>query len=623
VGSSQHFNSFHARLKNSEVPVEAIVRIVRPAYKKKFLRQVRKDNRIRIKVGEHDNLLYARWNEDNSGRIWKARQFCKGGPVMRLRHLADNKLKETYIAYILHETLKALEHLHKFGVHHTGVKPTNILLTEQFDVKLTDPWVRVPMKHKQYRRQGRGRKTMVEFYNPLWMPPEGFKAGVDSKGDIWSLGLCALQLATGEVPDQGKPIYQIAWARVKNPAPRLRDTKKHIWSKEFKSFVGECLTKDPEKRPTASELLRHSFMDTGTWSSIAGVTSVKKYRTPSYMVQNPLMSAKRNSRSALTKEKDMICSIIKAKYASMKGDDKLVEVEEEVKERRRLRRGGLEIDTVSESIVCLEHLMPKFPEGKYSMPRQTVYPGIKEKYGGSEDMKGDMKIERKNNIISQELVQLRSDESSEASPQQSQDDLKMMFRPIDEEQPKEACDNMMEEDGNSTMGTKPKIEVKRKWSNKKAVVIALPGEKNNFDQIDTHSTRDIKDKKKKYTARASLQLDEATAYDSSEATTTVSKIGSEKKNKRQGSGETPKQRKPGRKKPMIFPPPSPDSEVLLNSLVNREPKKRLTKKDGEKSYSRLSDGSLFDSDNEIPTRFSPRQLRSPRSRSRSKTFNKS
>mmetsp|Transcript_15717 Transcript_15717/g.24880 ORF Transcript_15717/g.24880 Transcript_15717/m.24880 type:complete len:1235 (-) Transcript_15717:280-3984(-) len=309
--SSQYFESYRATLKDPTIHLQAIVKIVNPAHSRKFRRQVKKDKAMRRKVGDHPNILYSRWmGPDSKGRIWKARQFCKGGPVMRLRALSDGNLKEAYIAYIIHETLKGLQHLHRHNFQHTSVKPSNIMLTEHFDVKLTDPWVRVPLKHKQYRK-GR-HQTMIEFHNPLWTPPEGFKGGVDAKGDIWSLGLCALQLATGKVPDQGKPVWKIAWARVMAPAPKLKDTGAHKWSFEFRDFVSKCLTKDPKKRPSAKELLNHQFMDRENWNVIAGIMKGGSEKEDEEIPKYAEILARRGSN--VTAEKLAICRIIKEKY---------------------------------------------------------------------------------------------------------------------------------------------------------------------------------------------------------------------------------------------------------------------------------------------------------------------
>ena len=46
----------------------------------------------------------------------------------------------------------------------------------------------------------------------------------------------------------------------KSEPPRL-DTP-FLWSNEFNDFIAKCLVRDPRQRPTATELLRHPFIET-------------------------------------------------------------------------------------------------------------------------------------------------------------------------------------------------------------------------------------------------------------------------------------------------------------------------------------------------------------------------
>lgn len=201
---------------------------------------------------------YKTYIEDVS--MWIVMEYCGGGSCADLlRHLPEHSISEYKVAYIIREVLCGLEYLHSQKKIHRDIKAANILLTDEGEVKLGDFGVSGQIMATLKRT------TFVG--TPYWMAPEIISrknGGYDEKADIWSLGITAIELMTGQPPyAKHDPMKVLMNIPLKKP-PKLHGRFSHA----AHDFISQCLNKDPTQRPTAAALLHHKFLSRATWKVV-------------------------------------------------------------------------------------------------------------------------------------------------------------------------------------------------------------------------------------------------------------------------------------------------------------------------------------------------------------------
>jgi serine/threonine-protein kinase len=151
---------------------------------------------------------------------------------------------------IIRQICRALEEAHSLGIIHRDLKPDNIILQEKFDrpdwVKIVDFGIahRVDTQGKRLTRAGRMLGT------PEYASPEQFKdVKLDSRSDIYSLGVVIFEMLTGRVPYEAGNLGALLAKILLDPVPSINNYRQDIEpDSAMDLLVRKCLEKDPDNR---------------------------------------------------------------------------------------------------------------------------------------------------------------------------------------------------------------------------------------------------------------------------------------------------------------------------------------------------------------------------------------
>jgi tRNA A-37 threonylcarbamoyl transferase component Bud32 len=164
-----------------------------------FIERFRREARIMMDF-KHDHIVqvYDHFKEGSSYYI--AEEFVDGVSLEQLIK-RERYLSNEAAALIFYEVCKGLQYAHEKGVIHRDMKPGNILISNQGEVKLVDFGIATSLEHSE---EGLTRDGMT-LGTPSYIPPEQIDNAktVDRRADIYSLGVVLYEMLTGKTPFPG------------------------------------------------------------------------------------------------------------------------------------------------------------------------------------------------------------------------------------------------------------------------------------------------------------------------------------------------------------------------------------------------------------------------------------
>ena len=164
-------------------------------------------------------------------------------------------LTASHSATIMAQVAAALGYAHRNGVVHRDVKPGNILIASDGQVKVTDFGIAQAMSvEDQLAEEGSVMGTATYF-----SPEQAEGAPVDGRSDIYSLGVVLYEMLAGRPPYIGDSPVAVSSQHVHGTVPPPSEFNRTI-PPDLQAIVMESLAKSPDQRYQSAEDLRSDLM---------------------------------------------------------------------------------------------------------------------------------------------------------------------------------------------------------------------------------------------------------------------------------------------------------------------------------------------------------------------------
>src|SRR4051794_31389101 len=150
----------------------------------------------------------------------------EGTPYIAMEYLARGSLRPyvgtlslAQLGGVLEGLLAGLAHAHAHGIVHRDLKPENVLVADDGGVKIADFGIATATGEPPHAT--RLTVTGTTIGTPEYMAPEqAMGKDVGPASDLYSVGMIALELATGRLPfDEAESQIAVMMRQVKQPTP--------------------------------------------------------------------------------------------------------------------------------------------------------------------------------------------------------------------------------------------------------------------------------------------------------------------------------------------------------------------------------------------------------------------
>ncbi|XP_045815165.1 CDPK-related kinase 5-like isoform X2 [Trifolium pratense] len=257
VGRGHFGYTCAARLKKGDLKGQQVAVKVIPKAKMTTaiaIEDVRREVKILRALNGHKNLVRFYEAYEDNANVYIVMELCEGGELLDRILSRGGKYTEEDAKAILRQILNAAAFCHLQGVVHRDLKPENFLfasMDENSELKAIDFGLSDFVKLDERLNDIVG--------SAYYVAPEVLHRAYSTEADVWSIGVIAYILLCGSRPFWARTESGI-FRTVLKADPSFDEPPWPSLSDEARDFVKRLLNKDPRKRMSAAQALRHPWI---------------------------------------------------------------------------------------------------------------------------------------------------------------------------------------------------------------------------------------------------------------------------------------------------------------------------------------------------------------------------
>jgi eukaryotic-like serine/threonine-protein kinase len=195
----------------------------------------------------HPNIVAVQdqgWNQSGTPAVFIVMELVEGHTLREYLNEQGKLSIRDGIKFLL-PVLSALAAAHKVGIVHRDIKPENILISREGRIKIADfGLAKGPLLGSTMTAE-----SSVILGSVSYLSPEQVQRGIaDSRSDVYSVGITAFEMFSGDKPYGGDIPIQIAYKHVNERVPRLSSLLPEVPA-ELDELIYRSTSSDPDERP--------------------------------------------------------------------------------------------------------------------------------------------------------------------------------------------------------------------------------------------------------------------------------------------------------------------------------------------------------------------------------------